>query len=651
VIRHKIILFKHRHFFHIYRVIDRDVTEFRRAPPIRGRRTPSYLNIPYFLDIQYNDPDLIPIDAHYSKEGLTFCGYASTPSLNTQSPIHPSTLENRFLCLSSPIRNICGTVRFPTDNGVQLINECKINGNKLFGASDASFRDGRATHAWILSTGKVSDLTSDTLSISGSGFVDGYAPHMSSARGELHGVTALSIITDLLCQHYHFPGHLTVISDNQGVVRKCNSDIGHSLRKQRDPNFDLLLTHHHFKQKTKMTSEWVRSHADKSSWETVDDLILQRLSRDEIFNVWVDRMAEHAWQQNSTDIPDPPPNSIERWAIYSRYPFSHKVTNHFQSEIYTTLSYESTAKYLESRLSLTPSKLIHINSIALCRYMESLKIHKHATTIKLLHGWAPTYASLCRQGRSHTSICPRCNVHVETTAHVYSCPAESVILKRNAHLASFLATLKKHCTAIPILATLEYKLSLTLKLPYVRSYCVSIQSSPNQHQLLLQAIKHQNIIGWDNFLRGYTFIYWMESYMSFFASSTMTATPCFTWDVEIIRASIFLSTSLWADRNCFIHGNNKREAKDLLRMRTVERVKYLYKNPPRLDRRYADIKTIPLESRLQCSTTTLQRWIKRVEHCTFVTKFLRDNPAHHQLTIPQAFARAMRTESALKYPP
>jgi hypothetical protein len=265
---------------------------------------------------------------------------------------------------------------------VQLINECKLNGNKLFGASDASFHDGRATHAWILSSGKVSDLISDTLSIFGSGFVDGYAPHISSARGELHGVTALSIITDLLCQHAHLPGQLTAICDNQGVVQKCNSAITHSLRKQRDPNFDVLLTHHHFKQKTKMTSEWVCSHADKSSWETVDDLILQHLSRDEIFNVWVDRIAEHAWQHKSPDIPDPPPNPIERWAIYSRYPFSHKVTNHFQSEIYTTLSYESTAKYLESRLSLTPSKLIHINSIALHRYMESLKIHKRATTIK-----------------------------------------------------------------------------------------------------------------------------------------------------------------------------------------------------------------------------------------------------------------------------
>jgi len=395
VIRHKIILFKHRHFFHIYRVVDRDVTEFHRAPPIRGRRTPSFLNIPYFLDIQHDDPNLIPIDAHFSKEGLTFCGYASPPSINTQTPIYPFTLENKFLCLSSSIRNICGSVTFPTDDGVQLINECKLNGNKLFRFSDASFRDGRATHAWVLSTGKVSDLTSDTLSIYGSGFVDGYVPHMSSTHGELHGVTALSIITDLFCQHAHLPGQLTAICDNQGIIQKCNSAITHSLRKQRDPNFDLLMTHYHFKQKTNMMSEWIRSHADKSPWETVDDLILQRLSRDEIFNVWVDRMVEHAWQHKSPDIPDPPPNPIERWAIYSRYPFSHKVTNHFQSEIYTTLSYESTAKYLESRLSLTPSKLIHITSTALRRYMESLKIHKRATTIKLLHGWAPTYASLC----------------------------------------------------------------------------------------------------------------------------------------------------------------------------------------------------------------------------------------------------------------
>jgi len=46
-----------------------------------------------------------------------------------------------------------------------------------------------------------------------------------------------------------------------------------------------------------MKLEWTRSHADQSPWETINDLVLQRLSRDEIFNVWCDRLSEQAWKQ------------------------------------------------------------------------------------------------------------------------------------------------------------------------------------------------------------------------------------------------------------------------------------------------------------------------------------------------------------------
>jgi hypothetical protein len=176
-----------------------------------------------------------------------------------------------------------------------------------------------------------------------------------------------------------------------------------------------------------MQLEWVCSHTDKTPWESVDDLILQRLSRDEIFNVWCNKLAEHAWQYDSLAVPDPSTNPIEWWAIFSRYPYLHKITNHFQSEIYATLSYESTSLYLESRHSLTPSKMAHDNTNALHCYIESLQVHKRATTLKLIHGWAPTDSSLCRQGRSHTSICPRCHLTVETTSHVYTCPAEPVV--------------------------------------------------------------------------------------------------------------------------------------------------------------------------------------------------------------------------------
>jgi len=40
-----------------------------------------------------------------------------------------------------------------------------------------------------------------------------------------------------------------------------------------------------------------------------------------------------------------------------------------------------------------------------------------------MHGWIPTYASLCRQGREPSSICPQCQSTVETKEHVLICPS------------------------------------------------------------------------------------------------------------------------------------------------------------------------------------------------------------------------------------
>ncbi len=42
-------------------------------------------------------------------------------------------------------------------------------------------------------------------------------------------------------------------------------------------------------------------------------------------------------------------------------------------------------------------------------------------TVKLLHGWAPTYAYLCRQGHHPSPLCPRCKTCVETNEHILQC--------------------------------------------------------------------------------------------------------------------------------------------------------------------------------------------------------------------------------------
>jgi len=197
------------------------------------------------VDVEHHYISIYLISQSYTKDGILFCGYASLPVNNDETLLSPPTLEHLFHNLPSPLRDILGLVQFPSDDAIQLVNDIKQNGNNIFGASDASFRDGQATHAWMLSTGKVTDLDSGNMTITGIGHVERYAPHMSSTRGELYGVTALSIMADLLCQHAGIQGSLLAICDNQEVVTKCNSTLCHNLRCQRNPNFDLLFTHQH----------------------------------------------------------------------------------------------------------------------------------------------------------------------------------------------------------------------------------------------------------------------------------------------------------------------------------------------------------------------------------------------------------------------
>ncbi len=63
-----------------------------------------------------------------------------------------------------------------------------------------------------------------------------------------------------------------------------------------------------------------------------------------------------------------------------------------------------------------------------------------------------------------------------------------------------------------ILVTFEYKLSLVLSLEYSPTHHISFPTPTHIHQLLIISIHHQNIIMWQNFLKGYKSLYWMQLY-------------------------------------------------------------------------------------------------------------------------------------------
>jgi hypothetical protein len=273
-----------------------------------SRRKAIYLNVPYMIDLSFNSCDFYAVDIHITHLGISVVGDWYTISHPKLQSNH-SSLEHSFNNLHPALQEICGTLHFPPDNGHALMEEIQHSSGKIFGASDASLKSGRATHAWIISPGKKDDINNPLLHISGPGMVHGNPNYLSSARGELQGITAMSIICNMLSRHHNRQTKLSAICDNVGVINKCTKGKFSSLRRNRDANIDLYLTYKEQKLLSHTKLSWVGGHSDKKPWQTFHDLKSLKLSCEETYNVWCDRIAQKTWELGQAPS--------ERWAVYS----------------------------------------------------------------------------------------------------------------------------------------------------------------------------------------------------------------------------------------------------------------------------------------------------------------------------------------------
>ncbi len=215
--------FKHRSTPHLYQHHEGGLVRYPLRTRTRGTRLIYYEYIPYQCDIEFTRDDFTPVDIHIEPWGLIVVGKLYTSNVLEMPRDPPNTLQEAFHLLPTSLKNICGEVHLPSDNGKELINHITANKYKLFGASDASFRDRKASHAWIISTDSIDDIGDDDLCIHGHGPVDGLAQYISSGRGELTGITALSIMTQLFLNYHSSNATLEAICDNKRVINKCGS--------------------------------------------------------------------------------------------------------------------------------------------------------------------------------------------------------------------------------------------------------------------------------------------------------------------------------------------------------------------------------------------------------------------------------------------
>jgi len=135
-------------------------------PKARSSLRATYANFPYQCSIPFNEEYFLPVDVHFYIKGLSVVGKWFTPQPKQTS--RAQTLKEAFNNIHPPLKQICGKIHLPPDDG-RMLGSTTRSQNSIFGASDASLKDGQASHAWVLSSGKTNDIMNPLMNISGSG--------------------------------------------------------------------------------------------------------------------------------------------------------------------------------------------------------------------------------------------------------------------------------------------------------------------------------------------------------------------------------------------------------------------------------------------------------------------------------------------------
>lgn len=223
--------------------------------------------------------------------------------------------------------------------------------------------------------------------------------------------------------------------------------------------------------------------------------------------------------------------------------------------------------------------------------MKTKQIHQQANTAKLIHRWIPTYNQLAKQNCQQTAICPRCQTQPETAQHILQCDHEQSIQSRSNRLYATIKAMNDLHSDQAILSTFENKLAAALHITSQNKY-----NAPNTIQpQVTKALHHQNIIGWENILRGYVSNFWTTAQLTT-RPKNKNKTAHNQWGIKLTQLMIDLHRSIWEDRNLFVHGKDRKESNEKARIMLQERIRKIYRHAPKLASRYPPLTAPPLRT-------------------------------------------------------
>ena len=109
--------------------------------------------------------------------------------------------------------------------------------------------------------------------------------------------------------------------------------------------------------------------------------------------------------------------------------------------------------------------------------------------------------------------------------------------------------------------------------------------------------------------------------------------------MAITKLLIEVGVSIWHGRNEYLHGKTILEQQQRAWEAVLRRVRDIYRSPPDLLRRFPRPADIPLVTRLQKGTRTLQAWTRVIEQQAAITQLERRRDRERFGTITRFFDR------------
>jgi len=180
---------------------------------------------------------LQPVEIHNQTSELAIIG-----RIPKNSRDFPQQALTPWQGIDKETRQLCGNISMPMDQGRNLIEYVQSNNTSLIGVSDALVVNGNGRHTWIITTVDKHHIDDSSMMMCGKGVVGGHQHNMPSAQAELHGQTALDIMTSYLFKLHQIPRlPVTSFCNNQGILCGCRNSAQTKLHYHGRANMDLYL--------------------------------------------------------------------------------------------------------------------------------------------------------------------------------------------------------------------------------------------------------------------------------------------------------------------------------------------------------------------------------------------------------------------------